>query len=58
MINRTRLFECCIFFIDTIYVQFGGVEFQQLIDAIPLLADVLLHAHKAEFFLELLKNRD
>jgi hypothetical protein len=57
-INRT-----ISFFIDNIFVQFGGRFFQQRIgihkgtDRAPLLSDLFLHAYDAGFFQGHFKNK-
>ena len=52
------------FLIDNIYVEFGGVLFQQTVgipmgtNCAPLLADVFLYSYEAEFIQKLLKRGD
>ena len=52
------------FFIDNIFVQFGGLVFQQTIgipmgtNCAPLLADLFLHSYEAEFIERLLKSNN
>jgi hypothetical protein len=59
-INKTRSFKCYIFFIDNIFVLFGGHVFQQMIgtcipmgtNCAPLLADLFLHTYDVDFLQE------
>ena len=52
------------FLIDNIFVQFGGLVFQQTIgipmgtNCAPLLADLFLHSYEAEFIEGLLRNKE
>jgi hypothetical protein len=52
------------FFIDNIFVLFGGWVFQQTIgismgtNCAPLLADLFLHAYEADFLQGVFKNKD
>ena len=53
--QKTTLLGCLIFMIDNIFVECGGVIFQQVIgihmgtNCAPLLADLLLYSYEAEF---------
>jgi len=50
------------FLIDNIFIEFGGLFFQQTVGILmgtncaPLLADLFLHSYEAEFVQELLHN--
>ena len=50
--------------IDNLFVQFGGLVFQEIIgismeaDCSPLLPDLLLHTNETDFIQELIKNKD
>ena len=51
------------FLIDTIFVSFGGILFQQVVDmpmgtnCAPLLADLFLYSYESEFLQKLVKDK-
>ena len=52
------------FFIDNIFVMFGGCVFQQIVavpmdpNCVPLIVDLLLYSYKADFIQGLLKKNE
>jgi len=63
-INKRRSLKCSIFFLDNIFVLFGGRMNQQTIgipmdtNCATLPADLFLHAYEADFLQGVLNNKD
>ena len=62
--SETDIFNMLEFFIDNIFVMFGGRVFQQTVDiptgtnCVPLLADLFLYSYEANFIHGLLKKNE
>ena len=62
--KEDEIIQMLDFLIDNIFVQFGGRMFQQTIgipmgtNCAPQVNELFLHAYEADFFQELLKNKD
>ena len=64
MFSETDIIIMLDFFIDNIFVMFGGCVFQQIVgiplatNCAPLLADLFLYSYEADFIQGLLKKNE